>query len=88
MTARKVWTRAEIEALGVRTDGVTACSVVLGVGQTVAYRLLKTGDVPFKLIKVPTGRTRYTVPVSELIRLLGLDDAPEVAESTARRRAG
>jgi hypothetical protein len=72
----KVWTEAEIRALGIRTDGVTACSVVLGVGPTVAYRLLKTGDVPFKLIKVPTGRNRYVVPGSELIRLLGLNGAP------------
>lgn len=74
MSAR-VWTAAEIRALGVRTDGLTACRILYGVGRTKAYELLRSGKVDFKLIRVP-GSKRTAVAVSELIRLLGLDEAP------------
>lgn len=70
MSAR-VWTEAEIRALGVRVDGVTACRIAYSVGRSKAYSLLKSGEVDFKVIRVP-GTNRYVVPVSELIRLLGL----------------
>lgn len=68
----KTWTRAQIEALGIRTDGVTACAVVYGCGRTLAYQLLKSGQVDFKVIRVP-GTNRFVVPTSELLRLLELD---------------
>lgn len=69
MTAKKVWTAAQIHALGVRTDGVTACSIVYGVGRTRAYELLRSGDVDFRVIRVP-GSNRFVVPTSEILRLL------------------
>lgn len=71
MSAR-VWTEAEVRALGVRVDGVTACRIAYSVGRTKAYELLRSGEVDFKVIRVP-GTNRYVVPVSDLIRLLGLD---------------
>lgn len=76
MTAR-TWTTGEIRALGVRTDGVTACKIVYGVGRTKAYELLRSGQADFKVIKVPGTKTnRYVVPVSELLRVLSLDEKP------------
>lgn len=69
MSAAKVWTREQVEALGIRTDGVTACAIVLGVGRTKSYSLLRAGDVPFKTIKVP-GTGRFVVPVSSILRAL------------------
>lgn len=73
MTARKVWTVEEIRAFGVRMDGVTACSVIYGCGRTKSYTLLRTGQVDFKVIKVP-GTNRYVVPTESVLRLL-VDDA-------------
>jgi hypothetical protein len=65
----QVWTEQQIRALGARTDGVTACRIVYGVGRTKAYELLRSGQVDFKIIKVP-GSNRYVVPVSAILRLL------------------
>lgn len=79
MTARKLrraWTEAEIRAYGVRIDGVLACGIAYDVGETKALALLRDGQVDFKVIKVPGRRTKYVVPVSDLLRLLGLDGAP------------
>ena len=72
MKTHRVWTAAEIRALGVRVDGVTACEIAYGVKRTLAYQLLKAGKVDFKVIRVPGARCRYVVPVSELLRLLDL----------------
>ena len=71
--APAVWTADQIRSLGVRVDGVTACRIVYGVGRTKSYELLRSGQVDFKLIKVP-GSNRYVVPVSSILRLLA-DDA-------------
>lgn len=70
MTA--TWTAEAIRALGVRTDGVTACAIAYGVGRTKAYELLRSGQVDFRVIRVP-GTNRFVVPTSELLRLLELD---------------
>lgn len=70
-----VWTAADIRALGVRVDGVTACRVAYGVGRTKAYELLRSGAVDFKVIRVP-GTNRYVVPTSSLIKLLAIDEDP------------
>lgn len=67
------WTEAQIRALGARTDGVTACKIVYGVGETKARRLLRSGEVGFDVIRVPGARQKYVVPVVSLLRLLGLD---------------
>jgi hypothetical protein len=69
MATLKVWTREQVEALGVRTDGVTACQIIYGVGRTKAYELLRSGNVDFKVIRVP-GTCRFVVPTSQLLALL------------------
>ncbi len=73
MSTRSVWTREQVKALGVRTDGVTACRLVYGVGRTKAYELLRSGTVDFKVIKIP-GTNRYVVPVSSILRILDEQD--------------
>ena len=71
---KATWTEADVRGLGVRTDLETACSVVLGVGRTRAYELLRAGELPFPVLRV--GR-RVAVPTAPLLRLLGLDGDPE-----------
>jgi hypothetical protein len=65
------WTRADVEALGVRTDVPTAYAILTGLDKDAAYRAVKRGDFPVPVIKV--GR-RMIVPVAPIIRLLGLDE--------------
>jgi hypothetical protein len=69
--AQKTWTAQDVRALGVRTDLVTACQIVLGCGKNRAYEMYRDGTLPFTAIKV--GR-RVVVPVAPLIKLLGLDE--------------
>ena len=69
MTARKVWTEADVVALGVRCDGLTAVQIVYGVGRTRAYEILRSGVTDFRVIRVPNSN-RYVVPTSEIVRLL------------------
>jgi hypothetical protein len=70
-----VWTAEQIRRLGVRVDGVTAMRIAYGVGRTKAYELLRSGEAGLKVIRVPGARNQYVVPVSELLRVLGLDEA-------------
>lgn len=65
----RIWTAEKVRALGVRTDGVTACEIRYGVGATRAYELLAAGAVDFPVVRV--GR-RYVVPVLPLLELLGI----------------
>lgn len=87
MSAR-VWTEAEIRALGVRTDLVTACSIMYDDRRTKAYERGRTGDVDFPLLR--RGR-KYIVPVAALLELLGLekpaggDQCLPAAETGSRR---
>ncbi len=67
MTGR-TWTAEEVRALGVRTDLVTAGSV-LGIGRTSAHELARRGVFPVKVLRLGT---RYVVPVAPLLELLGL----------------
>ncbi len=64
-----VWTEDQVRALGVRTDGITACSVIYGDARTRAYQRLRAGEVDFPVLR--RGR-RYVVPVAALLGLLGL----------------
>lgn len=64
----KVWTEGEIRGLGVRTDLVTAGSV-LGIGRTVSHELARRGEFPVPVLRL--GR-RYVVPTAPLLALLGL----------------
>ena len=69
MRRAKAWTEAEIRALGVRTDGVTAMEILYGVGRTKAYTLLRSGAAGVKVIRVP-GTNRFVVPTSSILRAL------------------
>ena len=69
---RRVWSLAEVHALGSGTDIETAASV-LSIGRTKAYELAKDGEFPVRLTRV--GR-RYLVPVAGILRLLGTEPAP------------
>lgn len=82
MSARKVWTEADILALGVRCDGVTAVRLVYGVGRTRAYEILRSGVTDFRVIKVP-GSNRYVVPTAEIVRLLFGDVGPMLPGSNS-----
>ncbi|MDT3441298.1 DNA-binding protein [Pseudofrankia sp. BMG5.37] len=70
--ADTLWTPERVRGLGVRTDLRTACNVI-GIGESVGYRMAKRGTFPVPLIKV--GRN-YVVPVARLLELLGIDVAP------------
>jgi hypothetical protein len=72
---RRVWTPAEVIALGVRTDVPTAGEILAGLCRDEAYRSVKRGDFPVPVLKV--GR-RLVVPVAPILELLGIkpDDQP------------
>jgi hypothetical protein len=75
VTTTKEWTEADIKALGVKTDLVTACRAVLGCGKDKARELYHAGELPFPTLKV--GR-KIVVPTAPLRKLLGLDDDPAI----------
>lgn len=68
MTGR-IWTPAEVSALGVRTDLPTAGEILAGLCKDEAYRMHQRGEFPVPVVKV--GR-RYVVPVAPILRLLGI----------------
>jgi len=63
------WTLEAVRGLGMTTDVATAASI-LGFGRTKAYELAKNGQFPVQTLRI--GR-RYVVPVSAILRLLGVD---------------
>jgi len=73
------WTEAEVRALGVRTDLVTACAVVYGCGRTKAYELMRRGALDFPALHVGQ---RIVVPVAPLLALLGLTPTNEAGAPT------
>lgn len=72
---RRVWTPAEVVALGVRTDVPTAGEILAGLCRDEAYRSVKRGDFPVPVVKV--GR-HLVVPVAPILKLLRIkpDDQP------------
>ncbi|MGI8613720.1 MAG: hypothetical protein ACR2KL_07260 [Nocardioidaceae bacterium] len=82
------WTAEQLRALGVRTDLVTAASV-LGIGRTTAHELARRDAFPVPVLRL--GR-RYVVPVAPVLRLLGLDydqeGAPDGQRATRHRQDG
>ena len=74
-SARRVWTPAEVIALGVRTDVPTAGEILAGLCRDEAYRSVKRGDFPVPIVKV--GR-HLVVPVAPILELLKIkpDDQP------------
>lgn len=77
MTARRAWTSEDVLGLGARTDLVTACDAVLGIGKTKAWEAFHRGELPFPTIQC--GR-RVVVPVAPLLELLRL--TPDMSEGT------
>ena len=75
-STRRVWTPAEVVALGVRTDVPTAGEILAGLCRDEAYRSVKRGDFPVPVVKV--GR-RLVVPVAPILQLLRIksDDQPQ-----------
>lgn len=74
---RRIWTPDDVRALGARTDLVTACSAVLGIGKTAAWEAFHRGELPFPTIRC--GRV-VVVPVAPLLELLRL--TPDMSEGT------
>jgi hypothetical protein len=61
------WTLEAVRALGATTDVETA-ALILGIGRTMAYELVRTDEFPVRLIRI---RRRIRVPVAALLALLG-----------------
>jgi excisionase family DNA binding protein len=61
----------EIQALPVLLTVVQAATA-LGIGRTVAYRLVRSGDWPTPVIRVGQ---QYRIPRAPLLRLMGLSTA-------------
>ena len=74
---RRVWTPAEVIALGVRTDVPTAGEILAGLCRDESYRSVKRGDFPVPVLKV--GR-HLVVPVAPILELLKIkpDDQPSL----------
>jgi hypothetical protein len=73
-------TVADVKALGVRTDLVTAYRVVVGGGKNRAWQAYHNGELPFPTLRV--GR-RVVVPVAPLLALLGIEPAEAPASTEA-----
>ncbi|MEV8510844.1 DNA-binding protein [Dactylosporangium sp. NPDC051484] len=71
-TARRAWTLEEVQALGLRTDLVTACQIAYGIGKNKAWEMYHAGELDFPAIKV--GR-RVVCPTRPLLQLLGAGSA-------------
>jgi hypothetical protein len=76
----RVWTEADIRALGTTTDLVTAATI-LGIGRTKAHELTRAGRFPVPVLRF--GR-RYLVPTAPVLQLLGY---PPAAHDRAPRPA-
>lgn len=74
MRRRPTCSRDQVLALGVTTTLVQA-GEALGIGRTTAHRLAREGQFP---VPVEMIGGRYVVPTEPLLRLLRLDDAPEL----------
>ncbi len=72
------WTPADVRALGVRTDLVTACEIAYGARRTKAYELYRRGDLDFPAVRVGS---RVVVPVAALCRFLGIELEPADTDS-------
>lgn len=68
--AKKAWTAEELRAQGLTVPARVAFEAA-GIGETYGYRLAKSGDLPFEVLKI--GR-KYRVPVASLLKCLGVDE--------------
>ncbi|MCU1624236.1 MAG: hypothetical protein JWL79_3081 [Frankiales bacterium] len=76
----RVWTEADVRALGLTTD-ITTASSVLGMSRGTGYRLVREGRFPVRTI--PNDR-HSRVPVLDLLRVLGLE--PPLADLAGEPR--
>jgi len=74
MARRPAWTVEQIRALGAATN-LASAAAVLGIGRTLAYELVATGQFPVPVIRAGT---RVIVPVAPLLKLLHADDPSAV----------
>ena len=81
---RRVWTPAEVIALGVRTDVPTAGEILAGLCRDESYRSVKRGDFPVPVVKV--GR-HLVVPVAPILELLGIKPDDQPSSGPAARNA-
>lgn len=80
----RVWSPEEVQALGVRTDLVTACSIVYGCGRTKAYELYDRDELDFPTLRAGN---RIVVPTAPIRALLGLDPAESSRAAAASNAA-
>jgi hypothetical protein len=73
---RRVWTPAEVIALGVRTDVPTAGEILAGLCRDEAYRSVKRGDFPVPVLKVGRHLVVPVAPILELLRIKPDDQLP------------
>jgi hypothetical protein len=78
-TPRQNWTPEAVRRLGMTTDLATAAAI-LGIGRTLAFDLVRTGQFPIRLIRL--GR-RVLVPVPDILDYLGVP--PTSAEPVGDR---
>ncbi len=80
----KTWTADQIRALGVRTDLVTACSILYGIGKSAAWDRYHRGQLDFPAIRSGRG---VVVPVAPLLKLMMVEEpaaaGPAKTESDA-----
>jgi hypothetical protein len=65
--AAGAWTIEAVRRLGTTTDVPTAAKI-LGIGRTLAFRLVRADAFPVRIVRAGT---RITVPVPEILRALG-----------------
>jgi hypothetical protein len=73
---RRVWTPAEVQALGVRTTVPIAGEIIAGLCKDESYRAVQRGTFPVPVVRC--GR-RMVVPVAPILELLGIDPAVNAA---------
>ena len=73
---RRVWTPAEVIALGVRTDVPTAGEILAGLCRDEAYRSVKRGDFPVPVLKVGRHLVVPVAPILELLQIKPYDQPP------------
>ncbi len=64
-------TKDELLTLGASTDLRTAARA-LGIGDSTAYALAQQGKFPTRVLRLGS---RYVIPTSELLALLGIEAA-------------
>lgn len=77
---QRVWTAAEVIALGVRTDVPTAGEILAGLCKDEAYRSVKRGDFPVPVLKIGH---RLVVPVAPILKLLGIKPTADATDAAA-----